>query len=148
MAYIKVHTDILERFFSAIRPTSLTGTEVTEKSAHEIAEQAVENARTIVQEEFYVRSGTLLNSLRPIVRSTTAGIEAGVGSLAPHSAYLEYGTEPHRIRPRSVFGYLMSYPDHPPETALREPRRRVNHPGNPDFRFLQRAVRRAAGLSE
>jgi hypothetical protein len=99
-----------------------------------------ESARQIIGETFYVRTGSLIRSVRSEVGQDTDGLRARVycdPDVAPHAAYLEYGTRPHAIDPVNA-PILVSRVDNP--TPLAGPTMHVEHPGNPAFGFLREAL--------
>lgn len=113
--------------------------------AQAIAARMVLQARINADAMFNQRTGDLVSSVVPIVKTFgNAGTEIGVGTTAKHGAVLEVGAPPHVIQPQGT-GYLLRS-DGPRSkggnpTPLDRPQRLVVHPGTPARHWLSDAVR-------
>lgn len=150
------HANISAHFQAApLRGTGITagrggvGRGEASALANRIALQARINAAT----RFNQRTGDLVSSVVPIVRTGRGGeVEVGVGTTMKHGAVHEVGAPPHLITPERPFrgrgkgGYFLrsngpnSKGGNP--TPLDRPRLYVNHPGVPDpSHWMSDAVR-------
>lgn len=122
-------------------------------TADRIAARMLIFVQAEARSQFHVRTGDLVESLRPIIRidSSTGRTEVGVGSVVEHASYLENGTSPHPIPLSPFIGggrYLISNGPRskgPNPTPLEGRRLFVHHPGNRAFGFIRRGVNRAIG---
>lgn len=118
----------------------------------QIAERMALQARINAATRYEQRTGSLVSSVRPIVREGRGGeVEVGVGTTVEHGRWLEQGTIPHTITPQRPFtgrkgsGYFLrsNGPNSkgPNPDPLIRPQLRVEHPGNLPGQWLSDAVR-------
>ena len=144
MSRVTINRVGIENFFARTPLAGVGFAGLKSGSAERLADQMVREAeKNVTGAVVRGRSLRLYTSLQPIVRgSRRGGIEVGVGSTAPYAGHIEKGTGAHAIRPRRR-KYLVSAPGHP--DPLRGRRRIVNHPGNPPFEPLRKAVNTVIG---
>lgn len=119
---VRMEGGFFARLYEAIRPTM-------ERVAEDIAEDIRRNAS--------VDSGELVRSVRRVGTTITIGTD--------HWHFVEYGTRPHIIRPRTK--KALWWP------GARHPVKKVYHPGTKAQPFIrpaatrQRTLRRGVGIS-
>lgn len=81
--------------------------------------------------------GRLFDGTQTQARWGARGVTVSTKNAVPYAPYLEFGTRPHVIRPKSPGGLLRFFWGKAGKwVALRK----VNHPGNRTYNFLRRAV--------
>lgn len=106
--------------------------------ARSLARKAVEVesiAKRIATSEGLVDTGRYRSSISWRLGVDSLGLFAEIGSAVPYAGYLERGTRPHEIRPRSKQALWWKGADHPVRV--------VHHPGTKPYRVLTRALREA-----
>lgn len=96
------------------------------------AVQVESAAKRIATAEGLVDTGRYRSSISWRLGEDGQGLYAEIGSAVPYARYLEEGTRPHVIRPRSAKALWWKGAEHP--VAL------VHHPGTRAYRVLQRAL--------
>jgi hypothetical protein len=98
------------------------------------AEMVADRART--DHEYTRRSGDLeRNTVDVPAQRKSGGFEAAVAARTPYARYIEEGTAPHGIKPRSANGMLKF------QIGGRWISKKfVFHPGTKAYRFLQNAI--------
>lgn len=76
----------------------------------------------------HLRTGRYLNSIHPVVKKSTTQMTGAIRSNVEYARYLEEGTRPHIIRPKTA--KALFWP------GARHPVKQVNHPGTPAYRVL------------
>jgi phage gpG-like protein len=84
-----------------------------------------------------VNTGRLRASITHRILSSPQGAFAEVGTNVEYARFVEFGTQPHTIRPRSKQALYWKGAEHP--------YRSVRHPGNRPYPFLRPALLAAAG---
>ena len=82
-----------------------------------------------------VQTGRYRSSISLRLDRDARGLFAEIGSKVPYAIYLEFGTPPHIIRPRTKKALFWK--------GARHPVKMVRHPGTRAYRVLTRALRAA-----
>lgn len=83
------------------------------------------------------RHGVLYGGTKTETRWGSRGVTVTASNDVPYAPFLEFGTRPHVIRPKSPGGFLRFFWT---KTGKWMALRKVNHPGNRTYNFLRRAV--------
>lgn len=141
------HSVISSRFsVSPLGGTAVGGTRgFSRGKAESIAARIALTAR-INAASFHNRTGSLVGSIRPIVRPIGGSTEVGVGTTVEHGMWLERGTDPHVIPappfPAATLWDSGSKGEVPTEMKLRGSFKQVEHPGSKkNMHWLSNAVR-------
>lgn len=106
--------------------------------ARDLARRAVRvesAAKQIATADGLVDTGRYRSSISWRLGVDGRGLFAEIGSAVPYARFLEEGTRPHVIVPRSKQALFWRGAQHPVK--------RVNHPGTRAYRVLTRALRAA-----
>lgn len=87
--------------------------------------------RKLSGDPIHRRTGRLRRSIHSVSSYTAASVSSSTGTNVKYAKYLEFGTNPHVILP--VRAKMLSWM----QDGRRVFARKVNHPGNPAFRFLR-----------
>ncbi len=112
-------------------------------AARALVEGAAERAKDRVRSPARAprsRSGAYLRSLRSETRATPFRVRGRVVSGSPVAAVIEFGSRPHRIRPRRREALFWPGAPHPVKL--------IHHPGTPAFRVLTEAAEDAGRAAE
>lgn len=90
-------------------------------------------AKQIITAEGLVNTGRYRSSISWRLGGDGAGLFAEIGSRVPYAGFIEFGTRPHVIRPRSKQALAWKGAEHPV--------RLVHHPGTKPKHVLHRALR-------
>lgn len=106
--------------------------------ARDLARKAIKvetAAKIIATEDGLVDTGRYRASIAWRLGADARGLFAQIGSAVPYARYLEFGTPPHQIRPRTKRALFWPGAEHPWAS--------VQHPGTRAYSVLRRALRRA-----
>jgi hypothetical protein len=109
------------------------------RSVERLAKETVYRQKLLANK----RTGAMMVGIHYDKKTFARGIGFDAGSNAPYALFVEEGTNPHKIVPKTPGGMLVFYWA---KVGTIVHLRSVKHPGNRPYKFLARGLERALGV--